>query len=99
MLTAEMIESGIFHLLFNCREHGYRSAGEDFWSVTDDHGAVRTTDNAYGGLDVSSIIERYAAEACDAGDDHEFRLWYETVLPEIMQLINNMNTEDEAYVY
>ena len=99
MLTAEMIETGIFHLLCDCREHGYRSAGEDYWSVTGDHGAVRTTDNAYGGVDASSIIERYASDACEAGDDREFRLWYETVLPEIMQLINNLDRGDEEDVY
>lgn len=99
MLTAERIENGIFHLLFDCHNFGWRCAGEDYWTVSERWGGQRTTDNAYGGLDVSSIIERYAAEACDAGDDREFRLWYETVLPEIMQLINNLDRGDEEDVY
>ena len=84
MLSFSSIEAGIYHLLYDCRQNRYRSAGEDWWTVSEEHGATHTTDNAYGGLDVSAIIERYAADACDA---EVFNLWYESVLPEIMNSV------------
>lgn len=73
-VTFEQVVDGAERLLRQCWERQYVSAGDDFWSVSAEHGATRTTDNAYGGCVISRTIDEFAIHLAYLDD---FDLWWQ----------------------
>lgn len=72
-VTFEQVFDGAETLLREAWERRCVSAGDDFWAISPTHGAVRTTDNAYGGCVVSRTIEEFAA---DLAYEKDFSAWW-----------------------
>lgn len=72
-VTFEQVFAGAETLLREAWERRCVSAGDDFWAISPTHGAVRTTDNAYGGCVISRTIDEYAA---DLAYLESFDLWW-----------------------